>query len=199
LKIRIEDFKVIFAAVGLIGILIFSIPSFGLLIALPSSEGFSQLYILGSGHTLRDLPAKIKTGVNYSIYIGIDNELGVSSYYTCFVKIKNETDSFPNSTTQTPSSLPVLYVHRQIIPSGGKWETCLNIQFDELAANGNTSLLSRLTINDLSISIDKQSIFNSQKGGYHYSLLFELWIFNSTTNANQYNNRMATVNLYLQK
>ena len=63
--LKIEDYKAVFAAVGLIGILILASPTLGLVVYLPGGEKFSELWVLGPGHTAEDYPFNVTAGVNY--------------------------------------------------------------------------------------------------------------------------------------
>ena len=178
----LEHYRIVFVAVGLIGILLFTAPTIGFLVKPPAGEQFSELYILGPNHMLKDIPFIVKTGVTYSVYLGIGNQMGFSSYYTCFVKLRNETESFPNATLGEPSSLPALYQYNSFIQTGENWETSLTFQVNKLTITNGASHLSSITINGIDFSVDKESTLNSDKTGYYYSLFVELWIFNSTSN-----------------
>ena len=44
---QLENVRIIFIAVGLIGVLLFASPTIGLLIRVPAGKEFSELYFLG--------------------------------------------------------------------------------------------------------------------------------------------------------
>lgn len=145
---------------------------------------------------LEDIPFKIQTGVEYSVWLGIGNQMGTSTYYNCFVKLRNGVEPLHSQTLGTPSSLPVLYVYHLFIQDGGNWETLLTFQFNRLAITDQTSHLSSITINGVDFFVNKDSAFNSENGGYYYSLFLELWILNSQSNI-EYHNRSVHLNLYV--
>jgi len=181
--------------VGLIGVLLFASPTIGILVNSPVGEQFSGLYILGPNHKLQDIPFNIKVGVPYSVYLGLHNEMGSSSYYTCFVKIRNETDLLPNATLGTSSTVPKLYEYNSFIANRENWEKPLTFQVNELTITNGASRISSITINGLIYSVNKESEWSSDKTGYYYNLFVELWIYNSTFGVSQYHNRY--VNLIL--
>jgi len=63
--LNIEDYKLIFASVGLIGVLLFASPTLGFLLHLPGGERFSELWILGPSHMIEGYPSKVKVGESY--------------------------------------------------------------------------------------------------------------------------------------
>ncbi len=194
---HLENYRIVFIAIGLIGILLFAAPTIGLLVTPPSGEQFSELYILGPNHKLEDFPFNIKAGLPYTVYLGESNQIGASSYYTCFVKLRNGTDPLPNATSGTPSSVRALYEYTPFIKNGGSWETPLTFQFNSLSFTDDTSHLSSVTINGIDFPVNKEAGWNSDKAGYYYGIFVELWIYNSTLRTDQYHNRFVHFNLYI--
>ena len=192
---QLDNYRIIFIAVGLIGILLFASPTIALLIKPPPSEQhFSELYVLGPNHVLKDIPFNIKAGVTYSVYLGVVNQMGSSNYYTSYVKLGNETQLLPNSTTTTPSIIPALYEYKSFIKDGATWEVPLTFQVNQLSFHNNISQLDGVTINGIEFPVKQTSIWNADKAGYYYTLFVELWIFNSTLGASQYHNRFVSLN-----
>jgi hypothetical protein len=192
---QLENIRIIFITIGLIGILLFASPTISLLVKPPADEEFSELYILGPNHTLDYIPFNIKADVTYLVYLGVGNDMGSSCYYTCFVKIGNETALLPNATLGAPSSLPALYEYKSFISDRGTWEAPLTFRVTELTFTNGASQLSNITINGIDFSVNQTSAWNSDKAGYYYNLFVELWIFNSTLGISQYHNRF--VDLFL--
>ena len=50
MRIHLDNYRIIFLAVGLIGVLLFASPTIGLLVKPPSGQHFSELYVLGPNH-----------------------------------------------------------------------------------------------------------------------------------------------------
>jgi uncharacterized membrane protein len=192
---QLDNYRIIFIAVGLIGILLFASPTIALLIKPPPSEQhFSELYVLGPNHVLKDIPFNIKSGVTYSVYLGVVNQMGSTNYYTSYVKLGNDTQLLPNSTTTTPSLIPALYEYKSFIKDGATWEVPLTFQVNQLSFHNNISQLDGVTINGIEFPVKQTSIWNADKTGYYYTLFVELWIFNSTLGTSQYHNRFVSLN-----
>ncbi|MGD0643871.1 MAG: DUF1616 domain-containing protein [Candidatus Bathyarchaeia archaeon] len=192
---QVKSIRIVFITIGLIGVLLFASPTLSLLVKPPANQEFTELYILGPNHTFANIPFKINADVPYSVYLGIVNQMGSSCYYTCFVKIGNQTEPLPDATLGTPSTLPALYESNSFLSDGGTWEIPLTFQVNQLTFIDGTSQLSSITINGIEFPINQTSALSSDKTGYYYNLFVELWIYNSTLGISQYNNRF--VNLIL--
>ena len=56
---KLEEYKLILVAVGLIGVLFLSTPALGAVIRLPAGEQFSELYVLGPERMARITPTTL--------------------------------------------------------------------------------------------------------------------------------------------
>jgi hypothetical protein len=163
------------------------------LVKPPAGQEFSEVYILGSNQTFDNIPFNIKADVNYSVYLGIANQMGSSCYYTALVKMANDSNSLPNATLETPSTLPALYEFNTFLSNGGTWETPLTFQVNGLTFTDGTSQLSGVTINGVEFPVNQTSAWDSTNSGYYYYLFVELWLFNSTLGTSQYNSRFVSL------
>ena len=194
LTIDLENMKMIFAVVGLIGILLFASPTILLLVKGPSEQQFSEIYILGSNHTFDNLPFNVKAGVAQSVYLGIVNNMGSSSYYTCLVKLANDTE-LPSTTSGIPRSLPPLFEYKTFLKDGETFEVPLTFQVNALSFVNGTCTLSNISVNGVSTQVDKVTLWNSEKTGYFYNLFVELWLFDSSRGISQFDDRFVSLNL----
>ncbi len=186
---KLKDYKRVFIASGLIGILLFSAHANANLFPTATSEPFSEIYLLGSDNMAQDIPFKIVADQNYSVYLTVGNSLGSSAYYVCYVKLRNETQSFPNDTTASPSSLTSLYEYRALIQDGENWTSILNFSFSNVSISNNQSLVQSITINDIKLDVNKIAQFDQANNGYYYQLFVELWAFNPASNTFEYQDR----------
>jgi hypothetical protein len=186
---QLDNYRIIFVAVGLIGILLFSWPTIGLIIKPPIGEPFSELYILGPNHTFEGIPFNIKAGVNYTVYLGVGNHMGSPGYYTSTIKFSNQTEALPNSVLGTPSPLPSLFEYKSFVQVEDTWETPLTFKVKTLSLANEVSYVPTITINGIDYPVNEASMWNLNKTGYYYTLIVELWIFNSTLGVAQYQNR----------
>ena len=193
---RLHDFKLVFYAVGLIGVLLIASPAIASAIHLPGSEKFSELYLLSQDQTVQNYPFNIVTGQTYTIYAGVGNHLGSSTYYMVDVKFCNRTDQMPNEQTGIPSPVQPLYEYQFAIQNGGSWESPFTFSITNVSFNGNeSSLVTGLTVNNLMFNVNKPALWDTNSSTFEYTLLFELWIYNAHTNALVFDNRFVDLQL----
>jgi hypothetical protein len=190
---NLKDYKVVFVAVGLIGVLLLASPALALVLHLPAGEKLSELYILGPGHMAQDYPFNVTEGVNYLVYVGVANNLGSSTYYVLYVKFRNQTEPLPNDTAGTPSVLTPLYTYRMFLEDGGSSEFPLTFSFSNVSFSDNQSSVGTLTINGVSFSVSKSASWDSENTGYYYQLFIELWIYNPASDEFSYHNRFVSL------
>ena len=199
---KLEGYKLVFVAVGLIGILLIASPALGGVIrfpGLPGGEQFSELYLLGPDNMAANYPFNIAVGQNYSVYIGVGNQLGSSAYYVLYVKFGNETDQMPNATLGTPSILQPLIEYRFSIQDSVNWESLLNFSVANASISGNNPQINTLQINGVAFNVDKPAMWDSNSTTFKYQLLFELWIYNSSSSAISFNDRFVDLQLNLTR
>ena len=165
------------------------LPVFGDVISFPSSEQFSELSILGPNKMATDIPSNIIVGQNYSLYLGVGNHLDSSAYYICYIKLRNQTDPLPDSTTQSASPLVPLYEYRVFLQNGSNWTSPLTFSLPTLIISNNQSLLPEIVINNKPFSVDKLAQFDETNKGYYYQLFIELWAFNTSSQTLNYQDR----------
>jgi uncharacterized membrane protein len=195
---QLESYRTVFATITLIGILLFASPGIAYFIEPPAEEHFTALYMLGPNHDLNNVPFKIEADQNYSVYLGVSNYMGSAGYYSCVVKFGNDTNDFPDTDLGLHRSLHELYRYNLFITNGETWENMLTFQFNGLTFSQNKSQLSSITINGLNFVVNKDALWNSNRTGYIYSLIVELWIYNSTLGTLQFNNRSVHLLLNAQ-
>lgn len=190
---ELKHYKAVFIGIALIGIVLLAMPSIALIVKLPPGQQFSYIYLLGPDHMFDSIPSNVQAGVIYSVYLGVGNQMGSSEYYTCAVKIGNESAVLPNSTLGEPSPLPVLFDYKFLLSANTVWEAPLTFEINQLATNGSGSYISALTINGVEYSTSLHSAWDSNRSGYYYTLLIELYMFNSGVLT--YDNRYVAINL----
>ena len=196
---KLEGYKLIFVAVGLIGVLLIASPALAGVIRLPGGEQFSELYLLGPDHMAENYPFNIAVGQNYSVYVDVGNQLGSSAYYVLYVKLGNTTDQLPNNTLGTPSSLQPLYEYRFSIQDSMYWESLFNFSVSNASISGNNSQINTLQINGVLFTVNKPVMWNSNSTTFTYQLFFELWIYNMQMASVGFNNRFVNLQLNLTR
>jgi hypothetical protein len=189
--LKLEDYRTVFASVGLIGVLLFASPTLGLVLHLPSGEKFSELWVLGPGHMAEDYPFNVGADVNYLVYVGVGNHMGCSAYYVVYVKFRNQSESLPNATAGTTSPLPPLFEFRLFVEDGKSWEAPLRFSFSNVSFFGDRCLVGSLMINGVTFNVDKSASWDVENNGYYYQLFMELWIYNVESRAFEFHNRFV--------
>jgi len=198
-KIQLSNYRIILITIGLIGVLLFASPTIALLVKLPPGQEYSEIYLLGPNHDLSNLPFYIEPNVSYLLYLGITNNLKSAGYYTCLMKFGNDSTLLPNQALGTPSSLPSLYEYNVFLDSGATWETPFTFEIDTLNFANNTAEVSGVNINGVDYPISLTSAWDSNRTGYFYNFIVELWLFNGTQGAIQYNDRFVSLILNMNQ
>jgi uncharacterized membrane protein len=187
----LNEYRRIFCAVGLIGVIVCCVPGIAALVRLPGGEKFSELYILGPGHMAEDYPFNVRVSVECRVYLGVGNYMGESAQYAVYLKLRNASESLPNVTSSTPSTLPVLLEYRVFLTNGETWERALNFSFSDIVVNGNVSSVGKLRLNDAVLDVNKTAAWDKEHNGFYYQLFMELWIFNSTSREFDFHDRFV--------
>jgi uncharacterized membrane protein len=186
---KLNEYKIIFISIGLVGILLIATPALAELIKVPGDEPFSELYVLNAQHTASNYPFNIYPNQNYSVYVDVGNHLGSSAYYTVYFKLLNQTDTPPNATTGMPSPVLPIYEYRFAVQDNQTHENPFAFSFNFAPISGNQSSVSKMTINEDIFNINKSSVLASNMTKSNYQLFMELWLYNSKSSSFEYNNR----------
>ena len=166
-------------------------------IRLPGGEQFSEMYLLGTGQEAQNYPFNIAMGQNYSVDVGVGNHLGSSASYVLYLKFQNENDLLPNSTSMTPSPVSPLYEYRFSIPDGKNWEAPLTFSVSKGTISNNQSVAETLMLNGFNFNVNKPAFWDSNSSTFTYRIVCELWLYNTTSNLDQFNYRFVELNLNL--
>lgn len=196
---NLQQYKFVFIAIGLIGVLLIASPVFLTVLQPPPTQPFSELHLLNSDGIASDYPYNVIVGSNYSVSIGVNNNLGSSAYYVLYLKIRNYTDSLPNATLGLPSSINPIYEYHFIIQDKEYWTSTLHFEFFDFYIDNNQSLINQIVINSDVLTVNKPSIWVSNYTTYFYQLLFELWVFDSQEQSLIYHNRFVNLPFNLTK
>jgi hypothetical protein len=172
--LKFEHYRMIFVAVGAIGILLCGLPLLGLP-SLPAGESFSELYVLGPERMLEGYPFNVEAGESYLVYLGVINHVGSSAYYACVVKLRTQTESLPDAVAGTPSTLEPLYEYRLFLEDGKGWEEPLTFSFSDVSFSDGEALVGSVHLNGVEFEVDKRAVWNQDASGYFYELVVELW------------------------
>ena len=194
---NLHEYRVLFVAiVGILALLVAS-PAVSRLLVLPRTEFFTEFWILDSNRRAEDYPFNVMRTVNYSVFWGIGNRLGHTAYYLIEVKLRNQTQSAPNSFNRTSSSLPSLFNVAAFVADEETWEYPLTFSFDYAYDEALSRVeLSSLKLNDVTVDVTGfRTGWDSENNGFLCNLFFELWIFDASASGFRYHER--SVGLWL--
>jgi hypothetical protein len=191
---NLEEYRTIFAAGSLVVMLIVAAPTLGLIMPFPwGNERFSEFWVLGPNHMAEDYPFNVRVNESYSVFVGVGNHMGGSSYYSVFVKFRNQTEPLPNATVSEPSSLPPLYEYRFFVISEGTWEAPLTFKVLATLHYNDNVFVDHLSINDVVFSANSSALWDLEHKGFYYQLFLELWLYDAALQSFQYHNRFVGI------
>ena len=189
---NLSDAKVVYAVSCVILSLIILSPTLAMVIPLPSGEHFSELWILGPNHMLEDIPFNVLPDESYKVYLGVGNQLDNLSYYRVLVKLRNESEPLPNSTTGLPSPLPAIFEYNVFLRNNETWEKEFTFSFDGVTFEGDACRVSKVLIGDYAVDVAKTAVWNSTSNAFYYQLFFELWLYDTASSSFHFHNRYVS-------
>jgi hypothetical protein len=197
----IGKYGVTFLIVVVILALLVASPALSKALVYPRTDFFSEMWLLGSNHTAEDYPFNLSSGQSYDIYLGLGDQLGYCAYYQVEVKFRNESQSMPSSLgpveDRVPSDLPSLYNVSAFVADQGSWELPVSFGFNYVYdANASAVRFESLTFNGNLLSLAGEStVWNSTMSRFYGDLVFELWLYNSSSSSFVYHDRFVDLKL----
>lgn len=190
---NLKECRTVFTVTGLALMLAAASPVIGLFVSFESGDGrFSELWVLGPKHLARDYPFDIKANVSHTVFVGVGNHMGASSYYMILVKLRNQTQSSPNTTAYTPSPLLPLSEFRFFVTDEHNYEAQIQFSVLDISRSGTSLFVLRLSINNVIHPVNSSANWDSEHKGY-YQLFFELWRYDVTSRSFQFHNRFVGI------
>lgn len=187
----LNDWRLSFSVVGLVGVLLFCMPSFTWFLRAPAGEGFSELYILGPARVAEDQPFNVGAGQSYALFLGVGNHMSGPVYYMACVKLRNETEALPNATSDVASSLPVLYEYRVFLTDDATWEGTLNLSLADVTFGMSGATIGAVSFNGAVSQVNKMVAWDENRTGYYFEVFTELWMYNRASDSFAYDNRFV--------
>lgn len=187
----------VFSCIGL-GLLIL-LPTFFAVFPFPEGEGFSELWLLGSNHMIESGRLDVLLNTRYSVYLGVHNQMPGLEYYRIYVKLLSKSEAFQETGTGIPISLEPIFEYRFVLSSNETWEENFAFIFKDVTFEENLSRISNLSINGNDINVDKILIQDNNSNEFYCQMVFELWIYNSTTSVFQFHNHFVEFWMNMEK
>jgi len=194
----LEEYQALFTVGALVLILLAASPSVGLLVSFPDGrQRFSEFWVLGPNHMMEEYPFNVEVNGTSTVFVGVGNHLGVSSYYLVYVKFRNQSQPLPDAISFEPSSLPPLYEFHFVVAEDENWEKPLAFKILRVERGTNLTIVKGISINDVDFPVDSSAKWDSEYNGFYYQLFFELWFYNMTSRSLQYHERFVSIWLNL--
>ena len=178
---NVEYLKLIYVAVCAVLIFIVLWPTLALFVDVPQSGKFSELYVLGQDRTLESIPSDITVGTEYKVIVGTGNHMSDVEYYSVRFKLRNQTEVSNDVQSGGPSSVDAVEDYRFFLANEDVREADFVFAFENVSISGDVSRISALSINSQLVNVNTIASRGNEDNGFLYQMLFELWIFNSTT------------------
>ena len=175
--------------------LIILLPIFSFFISPQKGETFSELWILGPTSMMEGYPLNVSSGGVYNVLLGIENHMDSLQYYQVRIKLRNQSESFPDSIHGIPSDLPTVFEYQAFLSDGHVWEKEVTFSFEDFSSEGNVGKISGFSIDGSFVNVDKVAVWNDEDNGFFYQLFFELWVYDSGVSGLKFHNR--SVGLWL--
>lgn len=205
---NLEQYRAAFLVITLGLALVAVSPMLAIVVKFPdNSDGFSEYWLLGPGHTAADYPFNVTAGEVYNIFVCLENHMGSSEYYRIYVKFGNNDQIHFDE----PSSLSPLYEFRAFVGDEASWESPVAFGFQNVAINDNVvtvdnvtttlpiedSILSvgDITINGIVFPVDASTSWDSELDGFYFRLSFELWRYDAALNDFSFHDRIVGLRL----
>ena len=154
-------------------------------------EQFFQLYVLGADHMASNYYPNNNTNIyleeKIAWYLGVTNSIGTVQLLSIRVKVGNQTINPPNETTASPSPAPPVTDFAKFILDNDTWEIPFVWSILNITQSGAARRILTLQINNETYNISSWSATN----GLNFRLIFELWTWQTDSNAFEYGWRTA--------
>jgi hypothetical protein len=179
-------------ALSVLGLsLLLASPTIALVVPLPEGERFSELWLLGAAHGADDYPFNVTADTVYRVVVGVGNHMRRAEYYVVYVKIRNQTQSLPDTVASQPSALAALYEFRFLLQDEGTWESPFAFAFHNVTVQDNVMRVRGLSINQTPVSVDLQAGWDSENQGFYGHVFFELWRYDAASHGLQFHDRFV--------
>ena len=191
---NLDDSRMVYACCSLVLMLIIVAPTLGLIVPFSrNSQRFSELWVLGPDYVAEEYPLNAVINEKQNVFVGVGNHMGRSVYYAVYVKLRNQTQAAPNTTTLTPSPLASLYEFHFVVADGKTWEKPVVFSFLEASRSGDFLNVTKISINGAVLSVKNLAMRDSRDNGFYYELFFELWMYNEFVSSFSYHNRFVGI------
>jgi hypothetical protein len=191
----LSQYKTVILVVTTVLALLIASPAIQQLLVYPQTDNLTEFWMFGPNHDAA-YPGNVTADQTYRLYLGVTNHLGSAAYYNAEIVFRNQTQSGPDSFSRTSGDLPSLSSIAIVAADNQTTEVPLDISCQYHVVNGTTSTLymDKVTVNGFALDASATTItWDKTKDGFFGNLVFELYVYNGTTNAFQYHQRYLSL------
>ncbi len=195
---NLQQFKALILIVTAVAALFAASPFLYTFIAPPKTESLTELALLGQYHNAT-YPGGVAENATNRIYLNVANRLGTTAYYQIQIKFSNLTQSSPGTFNKTSSTQRSIGAMSLVVPNGASTELPIDFTFQAHLDQRIEGLLhmDNINVNGEPLNTNATTIrWDISRNGFYGNLIFELWRYNDSTNAFQYDQRY--INLWLK-
>jgi len=191
MQVNLQQYKLLLLVVTTTLSLLVASPALQRLLVYPQTEFFTEMGLLGPGHTAENYPFNITLNENYQVFLGASNNLGHCAYYVVQVKFRTQNQSAPDAFTRTPSSLPPLYSVNFLVADKESWELPVTFSFDySYDENDSQVNFNRMMFNGAALNLNGYSAtWDEEHRRFFGNMIFELWIYTDEVGGFTYHER----------
>lgn len=188
----VQQYKTLILVVMVVLALFAASPALQQLVLVPQKTHLTEFSVLGPYHNAT-YPFDVASGEKQALFLDVTNHLGSCAYYQVEVKFRNETQSAPDSFNKTNSALSSLGDIPFCLADNQTIELPVTVSFSYNISNEALNM-QKIIVNGFSISTNSTTIaWDPRNAGYYGNLFLELWVYNETANAFQYNQRYVSL------
>ena len=188
---KLSHYRILLTAIAAIGTFFLLFPTLSLTIRIPQSESISELWLLGPEHMANNYPFDIRSGVDYSIYLGVGNRRGSSARYSVLVKLRNQIE--PSPVNSTSSSLDPVYEYRFFVSKDDILEKRVVFSFSNISVENNQTIVQSLVVDGHGYAVNKVLTWDGDRKGFYCQLFFELYLYDRSILGFQYDSRFVAL------
>jgi hypothetical protein len=147
------------------------------------TEQFFQVYILSADHTAAGYypnnDTNMRIGESITWYLGVTDNMGTMQLVSVRIKPSNATIKPPDDNLGVESPAPVITDFARFLQNNETWQTPLVWSISNATLTSGSTRILNLEINNETYQISDWSARN----GYNFRLIFELWTWQTDSNA----------------
>lgn len=189
----LQQYKTLILVITTALSLLIASPSIQQLLVYPQTDNLTEFYLFGANHNAV-YPSNVTADETNRLYLEITNHMGSCQSYQIEIKFRNQTQSAPNSFNHTSSTIEPLATLTVLVAENGTEEIPLDLSFQYVVSAPLQLKVQNVTVNGYGLEVNSTTIaWDIPKAGFYGNLIFELWIYNSTTSSYQYHERYLSL------